>query len=308
MNDFSDSLWTEATRDFEAEQVERVQTLATQAATTQVWPFLALAQSSEEFEHRLALADDRLRSIASAHGVSYEDVAAPLRTGFTATLEAREAGLGPKAAESSHDEDEGQRFGCPDCHGEPMWFDMEGGKGIQTCQGACKGSGVVYRKRKADSKGGYSYDDFDFTPAPKTASLTTSAGMKCRECGHSNPTHEQGGVCECGCRSFEPNKVTASFDDRIAMVKRALEEGQDPLAWLADGAAPATPTHHDTVQQFLGDNPVAYDAAMGGESGVGTPENEMGHQEVPDSVRTAAKPPAQPAQPQTNGQEPDPFA
>lgn len=92
------SLFDEASRDLEAEGRERIVTAASQAATSSCWPFLALAKSESEFGHRLALIEDRLHTIASEHGVSYEEVTGPLHKGFAALMAAREASLDPKDA------------------------------------------------------------------------------------------------------------------------------------------------------------------------------------------------------------------
>lgn len=137
------SLFDEASRDIEAEGRDRIVTSATQAATSQCWGFLSLAQSENEFGHRLALVEDRLTAIASEHGLSYEEVAAPLRNGFEAVLAAKEAGADPKA--------------------------------------------------------------------PDLASEAAAAGARCANCGHMNPTHRKGGLCECGCDSYQPDSRTAAI-------------------------------------------------------------------------------------------------
>lgn len=53
------SLWLEASRDIEADEAELSFNKA-KIATASLWPFLALARSEEEFEHRLALAIDQI--------------------------------------------------------------------------------------------------------------------------------------------------------------------------------------------------------------------------------------------------------
>jgi hypothetical protein len=53
------SLWLEASRDIEADEAELSFNKA-KIATASLWPFLALANSEEEFEHRLALAIDQI--------------------------------------------------------------------------------------------------------------------------------------------------------------------------------------------------------------------------------------------------------
>jgi hypothetical protein len=53
------SLWLEASRDIEADEAELSFNKA-KIATASLWPFLALARSEEEFEHRLALTFDQI--------------------------------------------------------------------------------------------------------------------------------------------------------------------------------------------------------------------------------------------------------
>jgi hypothetical protein len=52
-------LFTEAARDVQAEQIAQRCALA-KVSVADFWPFLALAQGTEEFEHRLALAQERI--------------------------------------------------------------------------------------------------------------------------------------------------------------------------------------------------------------------------------------------------------
>lgn len=55
----TDALWTEASRDIEAEQSDlAMMRLKTRTAT--LWPFYSLAKSASELEHRIALTHDRL--------------------------------------------------------------------------------------------------------------------------------------------------------------------------------------------------------------------------------------------------------
>lgn len=52
-------LWTEASRDLEAEHAQ-LRLFEAQQRTADIWPFVALAQSDEELTHRLALIQDTL--------------------------------------------------------------------------------------------------------------------------------------------------------------------------------------------------------------------------------------------------------
>lgn len=129
-----------AGEDRESELALRARTAANVEAQS-VWPFLALAQSEEEFGHRLALSDvqEHLATVAARHGVSVEEVSRPLVEGFKVVLAGR----------------------------------------------------------------------------------VEAASAVCANCGHSNPGHRDGGVCECGCKSYEPQAKTASR-------KTAGEQGRGP--------------------------------------------------------------------------------
>lgn len=63
----ADLLWTEATRDLDAELAQKDAFVAKQA-TADLWTFLALARSDEEFEHRLAMISDEVdQRVAPQH-------------------------------------------------------------------------------------------------------------------------------------------------------------------------------------------------------------------------------------------------
>lgn len=79
-------LWTEASRDIDAEQYE-LEFSRAKVAVTHLWPFLSLAQSEGEFEQRLAIAASR---IAEHSGESlFEPVMASLREDFRMTAAAQ---------------------------------------------------------------------------------------------------------------------------------------------------------------------------------------------------------------------------
>lgn len=64
-------LWTEASFDHEAASREAALARA-EAEFGEVFPFIALARSADEFGHRLFLAGDRLEAIAASHGIEVE--------------------------------------------------------------------------------------------------------------------------------------------------------------------------------------------------------------------------------------------
>jgi hypothetical protein len=96
----TDSLWLEASRDVEAENAELVMSKA-KMATANIWPFLALANSTNEFEHRLALAEDHLES-AVPHVGTRDQIIASFREDFGIVDSIR-----AEAADDGDDDDQG---------------------------------------------------------------------------------------------------------------------------------------------------------------------------------------------------------
>jgi hypothetical protein len=76
----TDLLWTEASRDLEAEHAQ-LRLFEAQQRTADLWPFVALARSQEELGHRLALIQDTLTERVpdlSLHGALIEGLTANL--------------------------------------------------------------------------------------------------------------------------------------------------------------------------------------------------------------------------------------
>jgi hypothetical protein len=92
-----------------------------------------------------------------------------------------------------------------------------------------------------------------------------------------------------GLAELAPLLLLASFDQRLALIRQALEDGQDPLALLYDTSAPPTPSHHETTEQFMDPNNSAMDAAMQQGGGSAQPENPGGHTTSPQ-VREGSRP------------------
>lgn len=80
-------LWTEASRDVDAEQYE-LEFSRAKVAVTHLWPFLSLAQSEGEFEQRLAIAASRIAEHSGEH--LFEPVMTSLREDFRMTAAAQE--------------------------------------------------------------------------------------------------------------------------------------------------------------------------------------------------------------------------
>lgn len=64
------SLFDEAARDYDAENAVRRTAMVRSAVQEEIFPFLALASSAQEYGHRKALAAERLTSIAQRCGSS----------------------------------------------------------------------------------------------------------------------------------------------------------------------------------------------------------------------------------------------
>jgi hypothetical protein len=121
-----DSMWTEAARDTSAEADARVFAHVRVAATA-VWPWLAGAQSQEEYVQRKALADDRLTAaVASVAGALDLDLkqrlTASLDEDFT-VLHAERAAARIQAtlAKTAHTVTAGNPYPV----GTPNWFEYE---------------------------------------------------------------------------------------------------------------------------------------------------------------------------------------
>lgn len=95
-------LWTEASRDLETEESQARLTRA-KVAVASLWPFLALAQSEREFDHRLALASDRFDQRVEADLL--EPLLASLREDFRVTAASEEDDEEPEG----NDKDEWQK-------------------------------------------------------------------------------------------------------------------------------------------------------------------------------------------------------
>jgi len=95
-------LWSEASRDLDAER----HTLALEtakAASTGTWAFLAMATSQTEFEDRLALAGERIQTVAAEAGVDEEELKSVFAQRFALLAE---AGSFPPGGDDDSDEDD----------------------------------------------------------------------------------------------------------------------------------------------------------------------------------------------------------
>jgi DnaJ-class molecular chaperone len=82
------SLWDEAARDINEEASLRTQA-STRVASRDLMPFIALALTEAELEHRLALAEGAISTVAASAGVSPSDVETHLRSQWALLAEAK---------------------------------------------------------------------------------------------------------------------------------------------------------------------------------------------------------------------------
>lgn len=100
----SADLWTEATRDIEAENRLRNLEMA-RHASQDIWAFLAQANDQWEFEDRMSLAQGRIGVIASQTGVSEEDLIKVFDQRFSLLLEAKGDFSSDDAPDDDKDDD-----------------------------------------------------------------------------------------------------------------------------------------------------------------------------------------------------------
>lgn len=97
-------LWTEASRDLEAEHAQ-LRLFEAQQRTADLWPFVALAQTDEELNHRIALIQDTLTARVpdiSLHGALIEGLTANMHIqGYSADLDDDTGGAGEPETSSS---------------------------------------------------------------------------------------------------------------------------------------------------------------------------------------------------------------
>ena len=84
------SLFDEAARDYDAEAAERRTALVRTAVQEEIFPFLAMASSPEEYGHRKALAYERLTTIAARCNAPLADVEGAADRMYALLLEGRQ--------------------------------------------------------------------------------------------------------------------------------------------------------------------------------------------------------------------------
>lgn len=112
-------VFDEASRDLEAETAMRRQAMVRTAIAEEVMPFLAMATSENEYQHRKALAEGPLQRIADACGASLSEVMAMADRLFSLMYQAKTASFQRMAAatcancgDTNVDHSEGLRCPC----------------------------------------------------------------------------------------------------------------------------------------------------------------------------------------------------
>lgn len=96
------SLFDEASRDFDAEAAQRRTAMVRVAVQKEIFPFLAMASTSGEYDHRKALAYERLSAIASRCEASLQETEAVADRMYAALQEGRKLAAGMKCANCGH--------------------------------------------------------------------------------------------------------------------------------------------------------------------------------------------------------------
>lgn len=264
-------LWTEASRDVEAENAERVLAMA-KVASAEFWPFLAMASTPSEFLDRVALSSEKIRAVASATGCPEQTLLGSFEADFGLLMEARTASVpvGSQVDRDGHDYAHDDKF--PDgVYGTDELF--EGGSTDGPYDAA--GYGVSpYARSMMSSR------QHIAAPAPGDDAIeggeTTGHGV--------DPYAGKGDFADTVSRTWNDNQrshpgengpgendfadvVSQTWNNNLrgasaqhfATLKQALEEGQDPLEWLEEG-------------------------------GQGTPELAGGHSDGPNGTTASRRP------------------
>jgi hypothetical protein len=220
-------LWSEATRDVEAERHERVIT-ASRIEASSYWPFLAAAQTEAEFDNRLALIEDKIvegaQRIATDEGVEdnvVPEILASLRSDWKLLHTAYDSGQYEDAQREKH------AFVPND--------DWTG----HGADGTCKRCGryqshVIHERRTAASHTALSYDDpnRDRATQPMLGDQTA-----CKICGQDIEYHgadgkpkpgdwiDRGGNSTCG--------TFAGYDENGVTQRRAEGQKHEPYSDFA---------------------------------------------------------------------------
>ena len=235
-------LWLEASREIEADDAVTNLNLA-KLATANIWPFLALAQSEEEFGHRLAIAMDRIERAVPDPGLRDKVIAS-----FT-----EDYGFYHEAAADGDDEDEE-----PDGDAEPWEKDAS----LQVFH-AATGEWINVQAAAEPTPGNPQFPTF----VPEQGPITNQTG--------DYPKHPTGADPVDPINQMFPMQPTPWKEIPELWVDRPMNFApyQNPGNYGKTSAAntlpahPAHPGHYDSegVETGLGPNPFYF---AGGEEGV----------------------------------------
>lgn len=256
------SVFDEASRDHESEDRDHRLTAATVEAQ-QVWPFLALAQSTEEFGHRLALREPVLAAVAVKHGVPLEEIVRPLQRGFEALHSIEAKGLTCRRCNHSnvpHTDGAVCPCGCTTFSPKTASLEKEASHGHSYDPASIhdlflngtKSNPVFYYNEGYDhGRAGAEYKGYGGRDMAILYGHGYRHGKQDYDDAGYDPGHLSAG--DASVNNYFVNRQASWHEDHLARLHRALMDGQDPLTWIQQQAPPPaqTPTHHDTTEEFL---------------------------------------------------------
>jgi hypothetical protein len=220
MTDFVD-VWEEAGYSVDAEVAMRALANA-KAESMTVWPFLAMARDEAEFGQRLDLAGDTLTAAASAHEVPVEELVAVYTREYGLLAEARKEAAAAKCTNCGH-------ANAKHCDGAQCQCGCTDFSGPKTA-GKVPDSFKEHQFKKKDDDGDDDEDDSDLDEEGWNPKSEQTAYERYGE----NAARDYYGK--------DPGDETQDFYDKFSSLKTALEEGVDPLTWVAaEGSGQGTP-------------------------------------------------------------------
>ena len=221
-------LWAEASRDVEAEQQTMAFFRASAALEAELWPFLSLARSEAELEHRKALAMDPLQRIAAESGMALPELGAMIDNRYRILAEAKSA--------CHCGQDNCQCSG--DCNCQP-------GCVCGNCKVASETTASLHKK--AEEEEGGQWEIVDKATGAKVAGPFSSrelAAEKLEDGDFGLP------ASELAIEPIETEPEEAEGEGKEASLHHALQEGENILAetvpQVPGVGQPEKPVEHDT--------------------------------------------------------------
>jgi hypothetical protein len=280
MTDFT-SVWDEAGRSAEAESTLRALANA-KVASAEIWPFLALAKDSAEFGQRLDLAGDTLTAVAAQHGVPVTDLVAAYTRQYTLLAESRTKSVASQCANCGHASlahSDGAQCHCgcssfiagktagkvPDSFKEHQFTKadddaddaIEGADDDDTTKESSKktafeGRPSSHHEQAVDDDESVEDDDEDEENEERKGHFEDGD----EDDDERDSVTRDARYMENGqwFRRKPQTDLTSQYYARLGHIKKALDEGVDPLAWIEgeNGGVgqPEKPIEHDTETDF----------------------------------------------------------